>query len=575
MDYNQNNNTVSNKITYSIPKPGEGKYFYGTDIEKIYNSLGDSSIFTVNAKDLSEKMEEIGQDLRLMQDNISNWSGDASSNEAQTMRVILNNFEVSLGNIQNTIEPACEKINEFKELIAIIKEKEEALEEAQTDYYAIDTHIRNLYNIESYKEMGIEIGAPYNKCEGIEKYEHITDVSVLNSMLEEKRQLVEQLQLELDDLLVECAELYEEIKAFENELQTFEFIIGPDYKGIYDDKERFDALPLLTQYLLLAGDCGSNQSSPEILMEYIPKLLGEDYLNIVDENGFLPEEYGILAQKYNNIVRVMHQHGIYDNDEMILCAQAFADVGCGYAAITNIIFDLYKDSSILFESSYGFPMYYLDDQNRKIYNYEPILLDCYLTIMGDKETALYGSSTDRFLDEDDLFDSFLGYIASRDPIACSKIINEEIEVDEEIVQPNVDSSLSVTVEYEGGIYSRSFEDSSSYTKDDSLLTNEGAVQLYQERSKDYNYAVIALYNFELTPYGSNAGTEKIRVENAGHYMQIIGVSENGNFIVSSWGREFELTDYSFVDTVEGSAETIGREEDYTRAGKIVFFKVGE
>ena len=212
---------------------------------------------------------------------------------------------------------------------------------------------------------------------------------------------------------------------------------------------------------------------------------------------------------------------------------------------------------------------------RKIYNYEPILLDCYLTIMGDKETALYGSSTDRFLDEDDLFDSFLGYIASRDPIACSKIINEEIEVDEEIVQPNVDSSLSVTVEYEGGIYSRSFEDSSSYTKDDSLLTNEGAVQLYQERSKDYNYAVIALYNFELTPYGSNAGTEKIRVENAGHYMQIIGVSENGNFIVSSWGREFELTDYSFVDTVEGSAETIGREEDYTRAGKIVFFKVGE
>ena len=116
MDNKETSNTNSNQIEYTLPTPGQDKYFYGTDIEKIYNTLGDANIFSVNAKDLSAEMEKVGSDIKYMQENISWWIGDASSNESKSMRTILNGLETSLGNVQNAIEPACDKIAIFKEI---------------------------------------------------------------------------------------------------------------------------------------------------------------------------------------------------------------------------------------------------------------------------------------------------------------------------------------------------------------------------------------------------------------------------------------------------------------------------
>ena len=59
----------------------------------------------------------------------------------------------------------------------------------------------------------------------------------------------------------------------------------------------------------------------------------------------------------------------------------------------------------------------------------------------------------------------------------------------------------------------------------------------------YTGACIAAYRFELKPYGSNTETENYvanQESEDGHWMTITGVSENGNFIVSSWGQEWEL-----------------------------------
>ena len=59
-------------------------------------------------------------------------------------------------------------------------------------------------------------------------------------------------------------------------------------------------------------------------------------------------------------------------------------------------------------------------------------------------------------------------------------------------------------------------------------------------SGNYQYASIAVSKYKLEPYGINP--EKAYKSNGGHLMTITGISENGNFIVSSWGFEWELVE---------------------------------
>ena len=72
----------------------------------------------------------------------------------------------------------------------------------------------------------------------------------------------------------------------------------------------------------------------------------------------------------------------------------------------------------------------------------------------------------------------------------------------------------------------------------------------------YDYASIALHNFTLKPYGTNPRPSE--TVDGGHWMSIIGISENGNYIVSSWGYEWEIVGCTPKD-VDG----------------LSFYKVGE
>jgi hypothetical protein len=78
-----------------------------------------------------------------------------------------------------------------------------------------------------------------------------------------------------------------------------------------------------------------------------------------------------------------------------------------------------------------------------------------------------------------------------------------------------------------------------------LLNSNGAVEVYNQQINRFDYGIVGVYNFDLSPM-DNLSSGVVHVD-GGHWMEIKGISENGNFIVSSWGREFELTDYNVVD----------------------------
>lgn len=569
MDNKETQETSSNKIEYILPTPGQKKYFYGTDIEKIYNTLGDANIFSVNAKDLSAEMEKIDADIKYMQNNISWWIGDSSSNESKSMRTVLKGLEISLGNVQNAIAPACDKIALFKEKMAEMKVKEEELRKAESDLGAIRNRINNI----EAEKAGI---ASY-VSNGNTNYDNETDVDALASMQKQKEEDVTRLTGELDALLTECIELYDEIKAFEEELKAFEFVIGPDYMGILDDKDRLKSLSNLAKYMLIVGDCGSNQGAAMYLFQFIPAVVGDDFYDIIDENGLLPDEYGIIGKKYNDMVRVYNSYGITDVEEMIRLSTDLANVGCGYAASANILFDTYKDQPILFESSFGFPMYYTDEDNNVIYNYEAMLVKEFMTMYethnGGRDLV---DTSEMSLDPEGLKEFVIGMRYGNDPVFANAFENGEIDIDFSTcgLEPNVSSETEFFDNFNGWHIDSDYY---PYEKRDELLTNEGAVELYNEYMKTHDYAVIALYDYDLEPIDDYLGLGPVHVDNGGHYMQIIGVSENGNFIVSSWGRKYELTNYKWVEerTAMGTdgnpiLDDDGNELKYNVVGKLFF-----
>ena len=73
-----------------------------------------------------------------------------------------------------------------------------------------------------------------------------------------------------------------------------------------------------------------------------------------------------------------------------------------------------------------------------------------------------------------------------------------------------------------------------------ILPRDISINSYKTamESGKYQYASIAVSKYKLSPYGNNS--EKEYYSSIGHFMTITGISENGNFIVSSWGYEWEL-----------------------------------
>ena len=184
--------------------------------------------------------------------------------------------------------------------------------------------------------------------------------------------------------------------------------------------------------------------------------------------------------------KICNKYGVTRDRDVNLQLVNMEEHGCGFITMVNIIADYYKNNPTLFEQTYGFPLYDVTENGERVINYDLLLVDIYLR---NNTGGLHNLSVDTDAYEDVLARSF---------------VNQNVSVD-------------------------------LCPKDMSIETYRAAME-----SGNYQYASIAVSKYKLEPYGINP--EKAYKSNGGHLMTITGISENGNFIVSSWGFEWELVE---------------------------------
>jgi len=167
--------------------------------------------------------------------------------------------------------------------------------------------------------------------------------------------------------------------------------------------------------------------------------------------------------------------------------------GCGYVAIVNTIFAAYQGRELEFEEKFGFPMYHDGDLN-----YDRLLVDFYSAT--DNHNNVNGVDTISGTEDSSSTD---GYGTTPD----SQQYRAYMYLDSKGVNVDIKTDQNVTVDN------------------------------YQDYSKD-GYVVINYHDGNLEDANGNV-IQNIG-PNEGHSMTVTGVTEDGRYIVSSWGQKMYL-----------------------------------
>jgi hypothetical protein len=307
--------------------------------------------------------------------------------------------------------------------------------------------------------------------------------SLLNSMNDDVS-FDPELAGEINGIKSSISSVYDNLEILNQDVKKVEEIINmfEEYRDSVSDDEyaSFDENSLSTMVLALYG---ARQSAASDLFE--------KYLS--DPNSL----FDVERQRVNIYYQLFKKYKIDKGDEfMSFLLDLAAKHGCGYSVITNTIVDYYKDKPDEFEKKYGYPLYYVDEKGNKLFNYDCIFVDTFIQLNEDeikrrlKNKGTNGYSWSVKYSE---MESYLKKIFGRKvPIKCSTKRGD-------ISRETYDKMMA---------------------------------------SGDYSYAVIAVRDFDLVPYGNNP--RETRHNDGGHWMTIVGISENGNYIVSSWGFQWEL-----------------------------------
>lgn len=218
------------------------------------------------------------------------------------------------------------------------------------------------------------------------------------------------------------------------------------------------------------GQFGGDQGSPQGAFYRDVQKNFKNILQIVTKKDTTSKEFKDLADIVKKYYPNMNDY------EIIKYLERANKHGCGYVALTNTIYEVFKDKPEEFEKTFGFPMY----KNRDL-NFDELFIDLYSSEYDVKN----GYGTDQY-DREIIMEQY-----------CQK---HNIPVD---VKPDV----NVTPE--------NFE----------KVCKQGQIII----STNTNYE---LYN---------PATGEVKKYNAGHAMSVIGVTEDGRYIVSSWGTKYYLT----------------------------------
>ena len=214
--------------------------------------------------------------------------------------------------------------------------------------------------------------------------------------------------------------------------------------------------------------------------------------------------------------------------------------GCGYTALVNTVFYEYQGSEAEFQQKFGYPMYTVNSEGEADYNYEYMILDFFNYIWGDSGFSireLYGNVS---------LDAVDGSISGTfDTGKADGTSDDTIGKFSNFLQEKYDCNVNIDIGTPDTIYS-------SYGK----INKDNAVLIYNNLKNDDNQIYFCgqgydLYNMDGSLYLNNGGS---------HAMYVTDVTDSGQIIVSSWGKQYIL-----------GLDAFGK--GYNRDDKYLCFKV--
>lgn len=247
-------------------------------------------------------------------------------------------------------------------------------------------------------------------------------------------------------------------------------------------------------------------------------------------------------------IRLHSRYQNYSQTQIADLMERINSEGCGYIAMVNNIFVEYEGREAEFEKKFGFPMY---DKNGKA-NYDYLIVDFYANTddqyyvdeaMG--ATALVNDVLLQYRYEDngewkwktEEFKSKYGC----DPVLDGNLINPEARqkvLDEyqgtSVVTMDVSGTTPYSLENRFKHYMEQKGIScTTETLGGNPMPSSSEINGYLDNGRNVN---IAVGNFNL--YDENGKTAANDVGN--HWMTITGTTDDGQYIVSSWGKRYYL-----------------------------------
>ena len=213
------------------------------------------------------------------------------------------------------------------------------------------------------------------------------------------------------------------------------------------------------------------------------------------DQGAPVSRWGFWSQKKELYKKVREYYPDMTDKEIKKYLKKLNSEGCGDLSLANSLFMKYEGKEKEFEKDFGFPMYYKGDLN-----YDMLLVDLYCATDNHYSDR---QGKDYVKDEDVSDEEGLGTSSYSRYYRMNKYLDDK------------DAGLEMDMEY--------------YEKD--TITPDNVM----EYTKDGTVMISYHYG-----YLQDKNGKRVHAINGGHSMVVTGVTDDGRYIVSSWGDKYYI-----------------------------------
>jgi hypothetical protein len=289
---------TANALPEEMFASNSSTFFYGTEFEEMLPDLQGID-WQAKADGYRSTVNELKEQFNSLHDSIEGWTGSASASDKKTLENILMKFEVTMANIEDNLEPACEAMMDFVKELETLQELEKTYvsyhgkmelpngatsqcKDVVFDARSVDV-IQKEYDekianepaltipqesMEEYTENGVTSTRPVtvdvpNPAHATWETEKAALETELNNAKEQDAKNLKALE---DQLLIVIAAYYQ-IKNFETTVQSYKayFTEGTDqYKWLHGDGTSFDMQSIISSHDYIIDDFEDYSRMPVI-----------------------------------------------------------------------------------------------------------------------------------------------------------------------------------------------------------------------------------------------------------------------------------------------------------------------